>query len=206
MSKATSAAAAAAATATAAAGRNVVASAIDASWAEACAAHSDIKQWRVSTPEERVKNAAARDAVREHWLLDPRYRGTLAFHFREEVHQHFRQRFGAIREAVVRAGKINKAVRADFRETVHSLEGHHQGEDRIYFPRMMRKEPLLVGPMAWLAKDHKHLDPLEKKVLSEEEGDAAAAAEACVEFVDFLFDHLAREEMLVVPQIMKGAY
>ncbi len=159
------------------------------------------KKWKASTPEERktVRKVYEEELVK--WKKHPNYKSGGAHHLVEEVHAYFRESFqNLVRDQKSNFGKNkHNATGVDvktFKFFLDNLEGHHTGEDKSWFPSICKKHPELKTPLQYLSKDHKYLHPLEKKVL--EEGDA----DALEEFVDFLMDHLVREEMTIVQTML----
>jgi hypothetical protein len=151
--------------------------------------------WKVSTPEERAFVKQTYDNELAKWRRHSKYSLTLTRHFIEDAHLSFRRAF----QSVVNRFKETKQVdRATFRRILQSLAHHHQAEDEHYFPLQVQKYPETKEAFEYLELDHQHLHPLEEKVLKH--GDGAAL----VEFVDFLCDHLNREEMLLVPFMLEN--
>ena len=151
--------------------------------------------WRATNRDERQAMLAVYQDAKAGWRKHAAYRRTMAHHFVEEVHVMFRQGF----LGVVRDYEATKRVDVGrFRQWLRNLEGHHRGEDEMFFPAMWQQTPEVRPYFTHLSLDHQHLHPLERKVL--ESGDA----EALKEFVNFLEDHLNREEMVVVPLLLSG--
>ena len=147
-------------------------------------------------------------AALQQWKRDASF-GGMARHLVEDVHGTFRQNFHLLKREAAKARAADtvlpeKAAKLfqKFRTCVSQLEHHHQAEDQIFFPQFRRQNPSSAPEFDVLESDHKQLHPLETVVM-----DANASMtdrlDALVEFVDFLEDHLRREEMLLVPMLSK---
>ena len=167
--------------------------------------------WAPSAKAERGATAAARDlALNQQWKKHPRYGPSQAAHLIDDVHGYFRQSFQSLCKSYKKTGAVDRLA---FRRVLRQLEGHHNGEDHSWFPRMMRQFPETVAAFDYLSADHQHLHPLEMQVLAlpapeaaatGEENPDRASGEALLEFTSFLADHLNREKMVVVPLLLRG--
>jgi iron-sulfur cluster repair protein YtfE (RIC family) len=146
---------------------------------------------------------------------------SLVRHFLEDVHGHFRRSFQQVGEMVrsnrkevadgtATVGLVTPDVQKAFAWRVRNLLNHHTGEDRHFFPIVVQFEPSLKNDMKRLEDDHQKLHPLEDIVLDRVRLPAGAApitdvdrVAALEEFLSFLEDHLNREEMLLVPFMVK---
>lgn len=155
-------------------------------------------KWKPSTLSERKAVRLVYEEELAKWKKHPNYKSGGAHHLVEEVHAYFRESFqNLVRDQNKFSKKKETTVDVKtFKFFLDNLEGHHTGEDKSWFVTISKKHPELKVPLQYLSKDHKHLHPLEKKVL--EEGDAAALEE----FVDFLMDHLNREELTIVQTML----
>ena len=146
--------------------------------------------WRPSTLAEREATTALHSELRlKVWRRHKYYKRTMAHHLVEEVHKMFRKMFHDCLAAYEKSKEVD--VRR-FAQCLRSLEGHHRGEDEMYFPMWAREHPEIQPFFDHLSLDHRHLHPLERRVLDNKDG------EALREFVSFLDDHLNREEMATV--------
>ena len=153
-------------------------------------------KWHPATPAERAATEVQYAGCVAAWGRDPQYRKGIAHHLVAEVHPMFRRAFAACVDGYRASGKVD--VRR-FQQCCRSLQGHHEGEDQIYFPRTARSRPDLAADLDYLSLDHQHLHPLERRAM-------AGDGEALVEFVSFLDDHLNREEMIIVPILLTPGF
>eukprot|EP01034_Spumella_vulgaris_P027353 gene27354-34061_t len=120
------------------------------------------------------------------------YRGGMAHHLVEEVHPMFRNGFDRIlkgsSEGDVKIEKFNQVNRG--------LHNHHGGEDEHWFPQLRRDFPKISPELDILENDHADLVKMENDI---KRGNYSVL----VEFVAALNDHLNREEMLIVPCLLK---
>ena len=159
--------------------------------------------------------AASRAATNERyaialaqWKRDSSFSG-MARHLVEDVHGTFRQNFHALKREASKA-RAAEAVVAEkaaklfhrFKMCVSQLEHHHQAEDQLFFPQFRQQVPSSGPDFDILENDHKQLHPLETLVM-DLKAPINDRLDAIVEFVDFLEDHLRREEMLLVPMLSR---
>jgi hypothetical protein len=151
-------------------------------------------EWKVSTKEERESMEAIYQEELAKWRQHPNWSSTLARHFVEDVHAGmFRRNFKAILAHYKQTGEVSVH---SFQRVNRSLQGHHNGEDSIYFPAQMQMCPEMKSAFDYLSLDHQQLHPLEEKIIKNADGNALE------EFVSFLCDHLNREEQLLVPYML----
>ena len=156
----------------------------------------DPTKWAVSTRGERGEMLEHYNARRAAWRADPRYRNSLAQHLIEDIHDGFRNYCNSLVQSYMVSKKVPMS---GFETLLRSLEGHHRYEDASFFPNHARRFPETRPAYAFLAKDHKHLHPLEMEVRQ-------GSGEALLEFTSFLVDHLNREELLTVPYMLDGKW
>jgi hypothetical protein len=160
----------------------------------AAAAAAAAPAWHASTPAERAATTAEYARCLAEWQAHKMWRRTMAHHLVAEVHEMFRRMFQQVEDAYKKDGAVDARR---FAQCLRSLQGHHDGEDHQFFPMFVARNPALRAPLDYLSLDHQHLHPLERQALA---GDGAAL----VEFNAFLLDHLRREEMLLVPEMLSG--
>jgi hypothetical protein len=116
------------------------------------------------------------------------------------IHNAMRRDAQRLPEAIAATGNDTAAVLGWYRCFRAALETHHQREDTILWPELLRRDPSFADANFVLAKDHHELDiALEAVELTlQGDGDAAAAARR---LGDVLVDHLAREEAAAFPRI-----
>jgi len=171
-----------------------------------------------SHPMESRSAAAtviAYEAARVEWRQHPAYRRTIAQHFVEDVHPMFREMFNSVEQALSKREKkgetplVDKQVQRMFHNAWSNLEHHHQAEDRLMFPRLREFAPTQLEAFDVLEDDHKRLYPLKDAVLSSLDNSMLSDEDrrrSLSEFIALLMDHLNREELLVVPMFMNGAW
>src|SRR4051794_20979484 len=81
-----------------------------------------------------------------------------------------------------------------------TLEHHHQREDTIVFPELVRRDPSFGAVQTELVADHHVLDTALERVEAALAGDGDAA-EAAEQLARILLDHLAREEAAAFPRL-----
>jgi hypothetical protein len=161
------------------------------------------EEWAPSTREQRVSIAAQHKALLHgEWEQHPRWRRGVGRHLVEDVHSYFRSGFlELVRDCDRQREKGVEKVKVDvkgFSDVLRHLEHHHRAEDRMFFPQLQARDADLKPLFDYLSLDHRHLHPLEEKVLKHGDEDALR------EFVSFLMDHLNREEMIIVPLDLAG--
>ena len=140
-----------------------------------------------------------------------------------QVHEHLRGQGAALNQATTdyREGRAD-AVR--FRQYfvptlshfLQHLNGHHQIEDRFYFPKFRALDPGMVAGFELLDSDHRLIhealvataENANRLLQSPEEGDEArrtadAYARAADRLLALLNRHLADEEDLVIPAMLQ---
>jgi hemerythrin-like domain-containing protein len=159
---------------------------------------------------------------REAWEADPHFSGLVEFWL--QMHQGFRQGLAAMRGDTERLldGTLERAafgprlvqVGSQFVEHLH---GHHHIEDDHYFPLLVARERRLEQGFQILDADHQALDGHIAAFVGKANGvlqggeagagafrDEARAFQAqLVKFSGLLERHLADEEELIVPVILK---
>jgi hypothetical protein len=120
------------------------------------------------------------------------YRHSMAHHLVEEVHPMFRNAF----ESVYKKSKEGDVKVSEFRQVNRGLHNHHGGEDQSWFPMLREQHPKIGAELDILESDHAALVAMENEV---NRGSYAALTE----FIAALNDHLNREEMLLVPYLLK---
>src|SRR5258708_24544545 len=79
------------------------------------------------------------------------------------VHRALRRDFGALAQAIGRAGgpaQRDKALAGYGRTTLWRLEHHHHGEDAKVWPLLRAKAPEAAALLEALESEHQHLDQL----------------------------------------------
>src|SRR4051794_34866813 len=87
-----------------------------------------------------------------------------------------------------------------FKSFRSTLEHHHEREDTVIWPELVRRDPSFAAPLAELLSDHEMLDA----ALATTEAALAGSgdpAHAAVELGDVLTEHLAREEGAAFPRL-----
>lgn len=120
------------------------------------------------------------------------YRSSMAHHLVEEVHPMFRNAF----DKVLRKSSEGDVKVSEFDRVNRGLHNHHGGEDDWWFPVLRRKHPNICAELDILESDHQALVAMEASIKQ-------GSYSALVEFVSALNDHLNREEMLLVPCLLK---
>lgn len=150
----------------------------------------------ITTADERQMVQSVHGEQVSSWRAHRRYSSTLTRHFLEDVHAYFR---AAFQQVLSQAEKNNKTVNVPlFRRAVDNLTGHHRMEDMHVFPMFASHYPEMSSHFSFLEEDHTYLHPLEERVFKNGDFDALK------EFVEFLIDHLNREEMVLVPMMLEG--
>ncbi len=159
---------------------------------------------------------------REAWAADPHFSGLVEFWL--QMHQGFRNGVAAMKrdaEAVL-DGKLAPAAFASRLsrvggQFVEHLHGHHHIEDDHYFPLLVARERRLEQGFQILDADHQALDGHIAEFVGGANGvlravatgagvyrDEAGAFHAqLVKFSGLLERHLADEEELIVPVILR---
>ncbi len=171
--------------------------------------------------------ALLREMPREGWERHPNFPGLVQFWM--ERHVMFRRmtaRLQADAEAMLEGQMEGRQFAANLSRLgghlVQQLHGHHQIEDHHYFPILQELEPRLLRGFEILDRDHHALDDLlagftaqandvlapfapgRGPVQAEALRDAAGAFRGgLAEFARQLERHLADEEELIVPVILR---
>jgi iron-sulfur cluster repair protein YtfE (RIC family) len=90
------------------------------------------------------------------------------------------------------------------------LAEHHEGETEVVFPLVAGRDPEFAELESSMAREHAEIDALlgvanraiDAAVLDRTPASRRSAAEAVDALVSSLDDHLAREELLVVPRVV----
>jgi iron-sulfur cluster repair protein YtfE (RIC family) len=182
---------------------------------------SDLKlETRLGLPD--AMRVLLAEYPREAWAADPHFAGLVAFWL--QMHQGFRDAIAAMTgdaEAVL-DGTLERAAFAPRLsrvggQFVEHLHGHHHIEDDHYFPLLVARERRLEQGFQILDADHQALDGHIVDFVGGANGvlravatnagafrDEAGAFHAqLVTFSGFLERHLADEEELIVPVILK---
>lgn len=155
-----------------------------------------------------------RDHPRDKWLVHPNFAGLVEFWL--DRHGMFRKLTDLMRtdaEAAV-DGKLDPQQHRQRLSRfgsmlVQQLHGHHQIEDMHYFPALQALEQGLARGFDILDKDHHALDGLlagftsSANALLTGQGKAGAFHSELLSFRAMLDRHLADEEDLIVPVILK---
>jgi iron-sulfur cluster repair protein YtfE (RIC family) len=153
---------------------------------------------------KRAATAQEYAAALQQWKRLPAFSG-LPRHLIEDVHGGFRRIFTQSKKAATVALAAGqqvdtekaKGVFRQFKANVAQLVHHHRVEDEHFFPMFRQQHPTAAPAFDVLEQDHQQLHPLEA-IVENASAPLADRLGAVVEFVDFLFDHLMREEMLIV--------
>jgi hemerythrin-like domain-containing protein len=151
---------------------------------------------------------------RDAWDAHPHFAGLVAFWM--DRHQMFRKLCTLLRadaEAVVDGQLALPQMQARLSRyggiLVQQLHGHHHIEDAHYFPLLSGREPALGRGFELLDADHHALDGLLARFTEGANGVLRGTSEpgrfhdGLAEFDRLLLRHLADEEDLVVPVILK---
>ncbi|MBP0482688.1 hemerythrin domain-containing protein [Sagittula salina] len=151
---------------------------------------------------------------REAWEPHPNFAGLVAFWL--ERHQMFRQLcevMGTDAEAVVDGTMDPQKMKGRLSRygsmLLQNLHGHHQIEDMHYFPALRPKDPRLDRGFDILDRDHHAMDGLLNRFSEGANGvlqdrvEAGVFREELAGFEALLRRHLADEEELIVPVILK---
>lgn len=120
------------------------------------------------------------------------YRKSIAHHLVEEVHPMFRNAF----DDVLRRSCEGKVKVKEFVSVNNGLHHHHGLEDVSWFPSLRLQHPEIGTELDILESDHAALVAMETAIRN-------GSYVALVEFVATLNDHLNREELLIVPCVMR---
>ena len=149
---------------------------------------SEISHRRSVTKQVHAKKKA-------QWQLNKTYKSSMAHPLVASFHAHFRQGFADV-VAHSPADTVNVPM---FRAVNDELHQHHGIEDAYMFPMMRNAHPEALHEIDILESDHRALVALEKSILVDKN------RAALVEYVEYLNDHLNREEMITVPYLMDGS-
>lgn len=151
---------------------------------------------------------------RDQWAAHANFAGLVAFWL--ERHQMFRQlcaMMGEDAEAVVDGRMDPQKMMARLSRygsmLLESLHGHHQIEDMHYFPLLRARETRLDRGFDILDRDHHAMDGLLNRFAEGANGVLRGQTEAghfraeLAGFEALLLRHLADEEDLIVPVILK---
>lgn len=157
-----------------------------------------------------------RELPRADWPDHPNFHGMVSFWL--DRHLMFRRL-----QAQLRADAQALAEGAMDRDTyaprlgrfggllIQELHGHHQIEDRHYFPRLVQIEPRIARGFALLEQDHDAMDPM-LHALAETANAVlrGAPAEGLASHLDqfgtLLDRHLTDEEEIIVPVLLKSGF
>ena len=122
----------------------------------------------------------------------------------------------AFREGRFDADGFQRFFVPRYNQFLQHLNGHHQIEDRAYFPRFRALDPRMVSGFDLLENDHEIIhdkliastEAAQKMLLAlSQDGDARQAvdgyATAFEELLELLVRHLADEEELVIPAMLE---
>ncbi len=150
---------------------------------------------------------------REAWEADPNFSGLVAFWL--QMHQGFRQGLAVMRDDAEKLldGTLERAafgprlarVGGQFVEHLH---GHHHIEDNHYFPLLVARERRLEQGFQILDSDHQALDTHIAAFVGHangvlQGGEAGAFHAHLLQLEKFIDRHLADEEDLIVPVILR---
>jgi hypothetical protein len=125
------------------------------------------------------------------WKSHPQYTSScsMARHLIEDIHEYFRSGF----KLLIKTGTVDLG---GFNSLNSFLHHHHGIEDSYFFPKMIREHPHLEEEFKILENDHVTLKELEDEIKN-------SNFNALDTFVTLLLDHLNREELLLVPLMLK---
>ncbi|WP_370313451.1 hemerythrin domain-containing protein [Sagittula sp.] len=151
---------------------------------------------------------------RADWQAHPNFAGLVAFWL--DRHEMFRQLCEVMRtdaEGVVDGQMDPREMQARLSRyggmLVQNLHGHHQIEDMHYFPVLKAREARLDRGFEILDRDHHAMDGLIARFADGANGvlrgqrEAGIFREDVIGFETLLRRHLADEEDLIVPVILK---
>ncbi|WP_425073208.1 hemerythrin domain-containing protein [Sagittula sp. S175] len=151
---------------------------------------------------------------REVWQAHPNFAGLVAFWL--ERHEMFRQLcevMGTDAEGVVDGRMDPQQMKGRLSRygsmLLQNLHGHHQIEDMHYFPMLRPKDTRLERGFDILDRDHHAMDGLLNRFAEGANGvlqgkvEAGRFREELAGFEGLLLRHLADEEDLIVPVILK---
>jgi iron-sulfur cluster repair protein YtfE (RIC family) len=160
------------------------------------------------------------DYPRDHWPSHPDFNGLVAFWL--DRHGEFRRLLSGMKadaESLIGLGMDPTAYRRRLSQSgsifLQNLTGHHQIEDRHYFPQLAQMEHRLQRGFDMLDRDHHDLEDWLKRFADEADAalsapDDAALREAAARFRGglkglgkMLDRHLTDEEDLILPVILK---
>jgi hemerythrin-like domain-containing protein len=157
---------------------------------------------------------------REAWEADPNFAGLVAFWL--QMHQGFRDGLAvmtrdaeALIEGTLEPALFSPRISRVGGQFVEHLHGHHHIEDHHYFPLLVAREERLAQGFQILDADHQALDAHIAGFVGEANAvlravatgafrdEAGAFHEQLVRLSGFLERHLADEEDLIVPVILR---
>jgi iron-sulfur cluster repair protein YtfE (RIC family) len=155
--------------------------------------------------------------ILQGWKDSPTFKG-MGRHLAEDIHGQFRDGFSAILSECEGADAIPKPLLRRFISLNGMLHHHHSIEDNAIWPQLRQMSNELKLEADLLEKDHKNLNIIVDRIVKGEglessalmmsggrvELKTGAGYAALKEFVDFLEDHLIREELLIVPLMLNG--
>ena len=156
------------------------------------------------------------------WAAHPNFRRLAEFWL--ERHVGFRHMLALLRsdaehliDRLISAETMAPRLSGIGNALIGYLHGHHQMEDRHYFPKLSQAEPRLERGFDMLERDHLLLDPAMGRLASAANKvlrlatDPEAARERTTELLDeietlgrLLVRHLTDEEELVVPVLLRS--
>lgn len=151
---------------------------------------------------------------REDWAAHPNFAGLVAFWLdRHEMFRKLCSVMGQDAENVVDGRMDPRQMQGRLQQygsaLVQQLHGHHQIEDMHYFPILRAREERLDRGFEILDRDHHAMDGLLNRFAEGANGvlrgevEAGAFREELTGFEALLMRHLADEEDLIVPVILK---
>ncbi|GAA4220503.1 hemerythrin-like domain-containing protein [Sagittula marina] len=151
---------------------------------------------------------------REEWESHPNFAGLVAFWL--DRHEMFRKLcavMGTDAEAVMDKKMDPRAMQQRLSQyggaLLQQLHGHHQIEDAHYFPVLRKREKTLDRGFDILDRDHHAMDGLMTRFADGANGVLQGSLETgrfrqeLTSFESLLMRHLADEEDLIVPVILK---
>ncbi len=151
---------------------------------------------------------------RDAWEAHPEFGGLVAFWL--ERHAGFRRICEVLRrdaeaaaDGTIAPEQMQARLGRYGNMLVQELHGHHQIEDMHYFPILKTRDPALARGFAILDRDHHAMDGLLARFAEGANGvlrgtgEAGAFREDLAGFEGLLLRHLADEEDLIVPVILK---